>query len=300
MANLTYRVNSSPTLPGSTSVKNSPLTNTEVDANFKALDLEIASKANGADITAAIATKQNVLVSGTNIKSVNGATILGSGDLEIVGGLKPTAVKTANYTAVINDLVRADSSAGAFNVTLPSAPADGDKVGIFDITDSCGANYVTVLTAGGKTVEGDSTSLIINMPGAYVVLSYNSFDTNWKILSTPLINTNDLKTVNGMSLAGSGNVSINPLLTAVLVSSTSATAAAGNHYFLSNVAATTVTLPAAPQFGDAVAITPINGLITNVVNRNGNTIMGLAENLTINNSIVTAFLRFVNNDWRLV
>jgi len=39
-ANITYRINSNPTLPGSTTVKNSPLTNLEIDANFKALASE--------------------------------------------------------------------------------------------------------------------------------------------------------------------------------------------------------------------------------------------------------------------
>ena len=34
--------------------------------------------------TADLATKQNMLVSGTNIKTINGQSILGSGDLEIV------------------------------------------------------------------------------------------------------------------------------------------------------------------------------------------------------------------------
>ena len=43
MANITYRASSTPTIPGSSTVKNAPLTNLEVDANFKALDAEKAS-----------------------------------------------------------------------------------------------------------------------------------------------------------------------------------------------------------------------------------------------------------------
>lgn len=37
------------------------------------------------DLTTALATKQNTLVSGTNIKTVNGSTLLGSGNLSIAG-----------------------------------------------------------------------------------------------------------------------------------------------------------------------------------------------------------------------
>ena len=39
------------------------------------------------DFTASIATKQDTLVSATNIKTINGNTILGAGDIEIAGGL---------------------------------------------------------------------------------------------------------------------------------------------------------------------------------------------------------------------
>ena len=59
MANITYRINSNPTLPGSSTVKGSALTNVEIDANFKALDVEVdninaelPNKANVADALA--------------------------------------------------------------------------------------------------------------------------------------------------------------------------------------------------------------------------------------------------------
>ena len=39
-----------------------------------------------ATVTAALAGKQATLVSGTNIKTINGETILGSGDLVVTGG----------------------------------------------------------------------------------------------------------------------------------------------------------------------------------------------------------------------
>jgi hypothetical protein len=66
MADLTLRTL---TRAGDTT-KNAPLTNAEVDTNFINLDQDIS-------------TKQNTLVSGTNIKTINGQSILGEGDLEI-------------------------------------------------------------------------------------------------------------------------------------------------------------------------------------------------------------------------
>jgi hypothetical protein len=87
-----------------------------------------------------------------------------------------------------------------------------------------------------------------------------------------------------------------------VVSGTSQTAAAWNHYALTNVALTTVTLPASPAAGDTVWVTPCNGLLTNVIARNGNKIMSLAEDMTITNFNTTIALRYINSTvgWRLL
>jgi hypothetical protein len=85
-----------------------------------------------------------------------------------------------------------------------------------------------------------------------------------------------------------------------VVSGTTQTAAINNHYVLTNVAATTVTLPASPQSGDVVWITVANNLASNVIARNGKTIMGVAEDMTIDSRYVTVELKYVNNSWRFV
>lgn len=86
----------------------------------------------------------------------------------------------------------------------------------------------------------------------------------------------------------------------VLVASTSQAASADTHYLLTNIAATTVTLPASPAEGAAVWITPANSVQTNVVARNGRTIMGLAENLILDLPNKTVGLRYLNTSWRIV
>ena len=82
-----------------------------------------------------------------------------------------------------------------------------------------------------------------------------------------------------------------------LIISTSAAvvARAGAHYLLANVATTTVTLPGSPSPGDVVWITPANGLADNVVARNGENIMGIAEDMTIGSQYRTCQLRYVNS-----
>lgn len=89
-------------------------------------------------------------------------------------------------------------------------------------------------------------------------------------------------------------------LPVTVVAGTSQTATSGSHYILTNVALTTVTLPAAPASGDTVWVTVANGLYTNIIARNGLTIMGLAEDLLIDNANATVELRYANTSWRLV
>lgn len=79
-----------------------------------------------------------------------------------------------------------------------------------------------------------------------------------------------------------------------IVTGTTQAAVANNQYVLTNVAATTVTLPASPAAGDTVYVTVANSLNTNVVARNGSNIMGLAQDLTLDAPYASAQLRYSN------
>ena len=116
-----------------------------------------------------------------------------------------------------------------------------------------------------------------------------------------LVSGDNIKTVGGVSLLGAGDVPVGGggSLAVVVVTGTTQAAAAETHYILTSVAATTVTLPASPASGSTVWVTVANGLSTNSIARNGQTVMGLAEDLTINRADATVRLRFVNSSWRL-
>ena len=83
-----------------------------------------------------------------------------------------------------------------------------------------------------------------------------------------------------------------PYLKPVSVTGTSQTAVAGNSYRLQNVAATTLTLPASPSDGDVVGVYAVNLLQTNVIARNGQSICGLAEDMTIDTPYFPIVLEF--------
>jgi hypothetical protein len=87
-----------------------------------------------------------------------------------------------------------------------------------------------------------------------------------------------------------------------IVTATTQTAAANNHYVMTNAALSTVTLPASPTAGDVVWATFTNGLTTNTIARNGQNIMSLAEDLTVDNPNATIQVRYINSTvgWRLI
>lgn len=85
-----------------------------------------------------------------------------------------------------------------------------------------------------------------------------------------------------------------------VVSTTTQTAVAGNQYVLTNASTSTLTLPATPAAGDTVVVCIGNSRTDNIIARNGSTIMGLAEDMTVDNANATVTLRYLNNSWRLV
>lgn len=108
----------------------------------------------------------------------------------------------------------------------------------------------------------------------------------------------------GATGAAGATGAVGPAPTLVIVSGTTQTAAAGNHYVITNVAATTITMPASTTAGAIIYITSGNGLATNVIAYSGAyKIMGLLENLTINTTAYTTMqLRYLNATigWALI
>ena len=71
-------------------------TDTEVSS---AVASGVAPKANTADLTAALALKQDLLVSGTSIKTIGGVTLLGGGDLSVAPTSSSVGTATAGLSA---------------------------------------------------------------------------------------------------------------------------------------------------------------------------------------------------------
>lgn len=92
-----------------------------------------------------------------------------------------------------------------------------------------------------------------------------------------------------------------PYLTRSAVTGAFVTAVSGVMYCLQTAGATTVTLPASPADGEVVGIRADNLRIDNVIARNGNLLMGLAEDMTLDNPYFPVVLQYrATYGWRLV
>ena len=172
------------------------------------------------------------------------------------------------------------------------------------------ATAVTPTSADFNTLTGAATTGGVGLN----VVTQVATDNTTKAASTAFVSTAVAAAVFAVTLpsqTGNGGKTIyTDGITAswqsiggpvTVVSGTTQTAVAGNHYVLTNVAATTVTLPASPASGDTVWVTWTNTLATNVIARNAQTIMGDATDMTLDAATNgTVQLRFVNGGWRLV
>jgi len=119
------------------------------------------------------------IVAGTNV-TVTGTwpnqTIAASGGGG--GGITYTTVKTANYTASNNDGVQTNTTSGAFTVTLPATPSNGNQVFVVDSFNTWGTNNLTI-GRNGSTIEGVAQDLVCDITGVSVQCVYNG--TTWDI-----------------------------------------------------------------------------------------------------------------------
>jgi hypothetical protein len=128
----------------------------------------------------ALDAKQATLVSATNIKTINSASILGSGDLVISASGVYTS-KTADYTLTSSDDV-IDYTALAANrvATLPTAVGISGK--ILTISRSVNStNTLTIATTSSQTIGGRASSGIV-LRRQWDFVRVQSDGANWQIL----------------------------------------------------------------------------------------------------------------------
>jgi hypothetical protein len=116
------------------------------------------------------------------------------------GGSSSWSRKTSNYTAVSGDRIIADTSGGAFTVTLPAAPTTGDFVSITD-----GANFENnnlTVARNSSTIEGVSDDVFLDIAGTTFDFIYDG--TTWEVVaSLGRQGTQGIQGIQGVSGSGS-------------------------------------------------------------------------------------------------
>lgn len=123
-------------------------------------------------VKTALDAKQATLVSGTNIKTINNESILGSGNITISGGV--TDVRLSDGTSVV--------SSGIANLPIPSVSStDNGKVfgvdsGVWSLITP--ATGVTDVTVGGTSVVSNGTAAVPAIPTVPTISTNITTDAN--------------------------------------------------------------------------------------------------------------------------
>jgi hypothetical protein len=177
--------NANPTIPLASGVTGTlPIANGGTGATTLTANNVILGNGTSAVNFVAPGTTGNVLTSnGTTWTSA----VLPAGGLTYV-------VKTANYTTQDKEGVLADTSGGAFTVTLPATPATGAQVVVADAGANWGTNNLTV-GRNGSTIGGLAENLVCDITGASVQFVYDG--STWEVYAQVGGNGGTVVTLDG-------------------------------------------------------------------------------------------------------
>lgn len=153
---------------------------------------------------------QDKLISGTNIKTINGSNILGSGNVTISASV-PTASSTTlggikigfNNPSNLSDYpVQLDASNKAY-VNIPIYYYEGATYGECYEIDAPSYEYSMAIGTSGFTVDSGVPG---GNTGSSNILQVDSDKFTYN--GNQVITSGNLKTINGNSLVGSGNLGI--------------------------------------------------------------------------------------------
>lgn len=163
--------------------------------------------------------KQNKLVSGTNIKTINGQSILGSGNIWIQGGemnvnsdwLEPdntvdSYVKNRTHYLTGTKI----TSAGSYSIGTSTPIYYKEKrynleIGVRTQIDTSAAGVYVTLSEGGVLNVED----VANLLGTYPIMAiYGVMPLDDMFIPETIARISELKTINGESIVGSGDLTI--------------------------------------------------------------------------------------------
>jgi hypothetical protein len=190
------------------------ITLTQVKTSLALNNVDNTTDANKPVSTAtqtALDAKQATLVSGTNIKTINSTSILGSGNIAISsavawGGITGTLSTQTDLQTALD--LKVDENAAITGATKTKITYDAKGL----------------VTAGADLAAGDlptgidavkiSTGLISNAEFDYLNGLTDNIQTQFTGKQDVLVSATNIKTINSTSVLGSGNIAVEPTITA--------------------------------------------------------------------------------------
>lgn len=97
-------------------------------------------------------------------------------------GFKATQFVTSSATVVARTRYMLNSSAGAFGLTMPSSPADGQEAYFKDDASALtSTNKVGLHPAGSQKIMGLAEAMDLTYADAWLILRYKLADLDWRI-----------------------------------------------------------------------------------------------------------------------
>ena len=110
------------------------------------------------------------------LKSTTGGVL--SWEEASAGGTSWQAVKTTTYTAVAGQGIFANTSGGAWTLTLPSSPTIGDEVSVIDYAGTFDTNNLTI-GRNSKNIQGSAADLTVATERAGFTLVFTDGTQGW-------------------------------------------------------------------------------------------------------------------------
>ena len=222
----------------------------------------------------------------------------------LLGGASDyTSVYVTTNTTATSDKLYVFTSATTVTLTLPASPSNGDSLYIANRSDIA----TNIVGRNGELIMGLAQDMTLNASQASFKFTYAAGSQGWVITGAggAGIDTSLSASVAALSssylalsesiapLSASSSDSRNLIVASITGSShysssymngTIAGVNQGVYVFDDTVTFRTLTLPSSPKIGDTVKVSGRSGLATNVIARNGELIMGVAQDMTLDDA----------------